>query len=71
MNFFLEESSIGKSRAEQTCLFLKELNPDVEGHFIAEVRQISNLHFKHSFAEPGHFGRNLKSSFLPYCFRDG
>jgi amyloid beta precursor protein binding protein 1 len=39
VNFFLDESSLGRSRAEQTCLFLQELNPDVEGHFIAEVRQ--------------------------------
>jgi amyloid beta precursor protein binding protein 1 len=36
VNFFLDETSLGKSRAEQTCNFLKELNPDVEGHFLSE-----------------------------------
>jgi len=38
VNFFLDNTSLGKSRAEQTCYFLKELNPDVEGHFISEAR---------------------------------
>ncbi|KAI3113922.1 hypothetical protein CBS147333_2157 [Penicillium roqueforti] len=33
VNFFLEEGSLGKSRAEETCRLLKELNPDVEGHY--------------------------------------
>lgn len=38
VNFFLEESSLGKPRAEQACKYLLELNPDVTGHFITEVR---------------------------------
>ncbi|KAJ5515968.1 hypothetical protein N7527_007528 [Penicillium freii] len=33
VNFFLEEESLGKSRAEETCRLLKELNPDVEGNY--------------------------------------
>ncbi|PGH17081.1 hypothetical protein AJ80_04954 [Polytolypa hystricis UAMH7299] len=33
VNFFVEEESLGKSRAEETCKFLLELNPDVEGDF--------------------------------------
>lgn len=37
VNFFLEEEHLGGSRAEHTCNLLKELNPDVEGHFISEV----------------------------------
>lgn len=37
INFFLEESSLGKSRAQETCMFLKELNPDVDGDFKTEV----------------------------------
>jgi amyloid beta precursor protein binding protein 1 len=37
VNFFLEESSLGKSRAEETCRLLKELNPDVDGSFETEV----------------------------------
>ncbi|KAL2870658.1 NEDD8-activating enzyme E1 regulatory subunit [Aspergillus lucknowensis] len=43
VNFFLEDESLGKSRAEETCRLLKELNPDVEGAFyskhIAEILQ--------------------------------
>ncbi|EEH48909.2 uncharacterized protein PADG_04988 [Paracoccidioides brasiliensis Pb18] len=31
VNFFLEEASLGKSRAQETCRLLRELNPDVEG----------------------------------------
>ncbi|PWY91715.1 hypothetical protein BO94DRAFT_544439 [Aspergillus sclerotioniger CBS 115572] len=33
VNFFLEEKSLGKSRAEETCRLLRELNPDVDGSF--------------------------------------
>ncbi|PCG91711.1 Molybdenum cofactor biosynthesis, MoeB [Penicillium occitanis (nom. inval.)] len=36
VNFFLEESSLGKSRAQETCTYLKELNPDVDGDYKAE-----------------------------------
>lgn len=36
VNFFLEESSLGKSRAEETCRLLKELNPDVKGNAVTE-----------------------------------
>ncbi|CBF86860.1 hypothetical protein AN2441.2 [Aspergillus nidulans FGSC A4] len=43
VNFFLENESLGRSRAEETCRLLKELNPDVEGSFrtkpIAEILQ--------------------------------
>ncbi|EEP79778.1 hypothetical protein UREG_04624 [Uncinocarpus reesii 1704] len=31
VNFFLSEDSLGGSRAEETCKYLKELNPDVDG----------------------------------------
>jgi len=37
VNFFLEEESIGKSRVEETCRLLQELNPDVNGNFISKV----------------------------------
>ncbi|KAF2148997.1 hypothetical protein K461DRAFT_315933 [Myriangium duriaei CBS 260.36] len=36
INFFLDDSSLGKPRAEQTCKYLLELNPDVSGHYITE-----------------------------------
>ncbi|GBF66292.1 NEDD8-activating enzyme E1 regulatory subunit [Trichophyton mentagrophytes] len=31
VNFFLSEDSLGKSRAEETCKYLRELNEDVDG----------------------------------------
>ena len=37
VNFFLDEESLGKSRAEETCKFLRELNPDVAGGYYKEV----------------------------------
>jgi amyloid beta precursor protein binding protein 1 len=40
VNFFLEEEHLGGFRAEHTCNLLKELNPDVQGNFITEVRLI-------------------------------
>ena len=39
VNFFLEEESLGKSRAEEACRCLQELNPDVGGHFRNSVRK--------------------------------
>ncbi|RYO45460.1 NEDD8-activating enzyme E1 regulatory subunit [Alternaria arborescens] len=36
VNFFLEDQHLGGYRAEHTCNLLKELNPDVDGHFITE-----------------------------------
>lgn len=39
VNFFLEEGSLDKSRAEETCRLLKELNPDVDGSFYQEVSE--------------------------------
>lgn len=43
VNFFLEESSIGGFRAEHCCNLLKELNPDVQGSYITEVRKSTML----------------------------
>jgi NEDD8-activating enzyme E1 regulatory subunit len=40
VNFFLEDEHVGEFRAEHTCNLLKELNPDVKGDFITEVRLI-------------------------------
>ena len=40
INFFLEAGSIGKSRAEECTRLLEELNPDVKGHVITEVRKL-------------------------------
>lgn len=38
VNFFLEESSLGKSRAEESCRLLQELNPEVNGSAVQEVQ---------------------------------
>lgn len=37
VNFFVEEESLGESRAKETCRLLKELNPDVEGRYYSKV----------------------------------
>lgn len=37
VNFFLTEESLGKSRAEETCRLLRELNPDVQGYHSSDV----------------------------------
>ncbi len=37
VNFFLEEHSLGKSRAEESCKFLQELNPEVNGNAVQQV----------------------------------
>ncbi|KAF2239975.1 hypothetical protein EV356DRAFT_438073 [Viridothelium virens] len=36
VNFFLEDTSLGKFRAGECCKYLQELNPDVKGNFISE-----------------------------------
>ena len=38
VNFFLEDESLGKFRAEETVKYLRELNPGVQGHALTEVR---------------------------------
>ena len=38
VNFFLEEESLGKSRAQECCKYLQELNPEVKGLDIQDVR---------------------------------
>lgn len=35
-NFFLDQDSLGKSRAQQACELLGELNEDVKGHWVAK-----------------------------------
>jgi amyloid beta precursor protein binding protein 1 len=37
-NFFLSSQSLGKSRAEQVTFYLQELNDDVNGHHVQQVR---------------------------------
>jgi amyloid beta precursor protein binding protein 1 len=46
VNFFLEEESLGKSRAEETCRLLRELNPDVQGYSYSKVCLLSSRGFK-------------------------
>ena len=40
VNFFLDEESLGQSRAEESSRFLKELNPEVQVHAVREVRYL-------------------------------
>jgi amyloid beta precursor protein binding protein 1 len=37
VNFFLDDSSLGKFRADETVKLLMELNPGVQGHAVREV----------------------------------
>jgi NEDD8-activating enzyme E1 regulatory subunit len=48
INFFLEEESLGKSRAAETCKLLQELNPDVNGNFIPKASSFRSIeiHFE-------------------------
>ena len=41
INFFLTDESLGKSRAEETCKYLTELNLDVKGHPVQKVCRFS------------------------------
>ena len=38
VNFFLAEDSLGRSRAEESYKYLQELNPEVHGHAVQEVK---------------------------------
>lgn len=40
VNFFLIEESLGKSRAKASLQYLLELNPDVNGYAVQEVRDV-------------------------------
>ena len=40
VNFFLEDISLGKFRADETVKFLLELNSDAQGHSVKEVRHL-------------------------------
>lgn len=46
VNFFLDQESLGKSRATETCKFLLELNSQVRGHAITEARRPLFLRLK-------------------------
>lgn len=45
VNFFLDDDSLGKFRAEETVRLLEELNPDVKGTAVKEVRRHGILYF--------------------------
>ena len=40
VNFFLAEESLGRSRAEECCRYLQELNPEVRSNAIHQVRRV-------------------------------
>lgn len=41
INFFLTDESLGKPRANETCKYLTELNPDVNGYPVRKVSHTS------------------------------
>ena len=54
VNFFLSEESLGRSRAEETCRYLRELNPEVNGHAIQGVRLYNSLEARMPNADSHH-----------------
>ncbi|CAG8934436.1 unnamed protein product [Penicillium salamii] len=71
VNFFLEEESLGKSRAEETCRLLRELNPDVQGYHYS--KRISDLTVDPDFL-PRHkliiiSGPIRRSTLAPLCWQ--
>lgn len=42
VNFFVEAEGVGQSRAEYTCKYLSELNPDVQGSYINDVSLLTS-----------------------------
>ncbi|KAJ5584888.1 uncharacterized protein N7459_004688 [Penicillium hispanicum] len=71
VNFFLEEESLGKSRAEETCRLLRELNPDVQGYHYS--KPITDLLSDPDFL-PRHklviiSGPTKRSSLGPLCHK--
>ena len=43
VNFFLEEESLGHSRAKECCKYLQELNPEVKGNAVHGVRYAQSV----------------------------
>ena len=37
VNFFLDETSIGRPRGEEAYKYISELNPDVRGDYVVQV----------------------------------
>lgn len=71
VNFFLEEESLGKSRAEETCRLLRELNPDVQGYHYS--KRIEDLTVDPDFL-PRHkliiiSGPIRRSTLAPLCWQ--
>lgn len=44
VNFFLDEESLGQSRAERCVKLLQELNPDVKGDWYPKVKVVNQVH---------------------------
>ncbi|KAJ5102285.1 hypothetical protein NUU61_004507 [Penicillium alfredii] len=69
VNFFLEEESLGKSRAAETCRLLRELNPDVQGYSsakpIADLLQDPEFLPRHKLVIIS--GPTKSSSLQPLC----
>lgn len=64
VNFFLEEQHLGGHRAEHTYNCLKELNPDVEGHYVTEARHVKlTVGVTNSQASPSAHGYNSPTSY--------
>lgn len=73
-NFFLESSSLGKSRAEEVSRLLQELNSDVKGAAVVQVSsiEVTILPACSSIAWPPGSGHDLdrRTRFLHQLFID-
>jgi molybdopterin/thiamine biosynthesis adenylyltransferase len=50
-SFFLTENDLGMPRAQKACEHLRELNPDVNGHFIVERNLAQRLQSSPGFLD--------------------
>ncbi|KAI4281293.1 MAG: hypothetical protein L6R35_005682 [Caloplaca aegaea] len=78
INFFLTDNSLGRSRASETCKYLMELNPDVNGHPIQHsIQQFlldPNVLEKYSlilFVAPSGHSTNSLDTVSTYCAGKG
>ena len=69
VNFFLSEESLGRSRAGECCRYLKELNPEVKGHFESQVSRLLRRGSHRSFYSQNSLRVILFVRFV--CSKDG
>ncbi|KAL8832797.1 MAG: hypothetical protein Q9170_004742 [Blastenia crenularia] len=77
INFFLTDDSLGKSRASETCKYLRELNPDVNGYpvrsssasFLQDLEVLERYNLV-LFVAPGSVDRHFEIT-ADFCIKRG